>query len=332
MNDKRQSGNSTNSNTFGGTNDPETRSQQAQEISISNSNVINVWEKQPRAESSMSSSSIVVNVNAIEFDPNSNTNALLMQRPIVPSQAEHNNSSSSLLPCSLTNVPARTRPLYAGGSNNLSNSLPPSSSIASSSSQRRMNQLSTYSRNIGGSHNQRTRYSVSGHQQMTPTLPSPILPGLGIVYSASGFDVIGLLARVATRPNPQINLGPVDLECSLIIVDARIYDYPVIYANNQFERLTGYPISEIIGRNCRFLQAPDGRVTHGSKREFTDPNAVHHMRNQINSGRECQTKFINYRKGGEPFLNCVTVIPITWDSEEIAYYVGFARGFEVKNP
>jgi hypothetical protein len=32
---------------------------------------------------------------------------------------------------------------------------------------------------------------------------------------------------------------------------------------------------------------------------------------------------INYRKGGQPFMNLLTMIPIKWDTEEFRYYVGF---------
>ncbi|CAB4429682.1 unnamed protein product [Rhizophagus irregularis] len=145
-------------------------------------------------------------------------------------------------------------------------------------------------------------------------------PGL---YSSTGFDMLGVLARVAARPNPQINIGPVDMSCSFLVVDAREYDFPIVYASHTFEKLTGYSNSEIIGRNCRFLQAPDGHVALGSRRRYTDNNAVYHIKSHMIAGKECQASIINYRKGGQPFINLVTVIPITWDSDEVAYFVGF---------
>src|SRR5512134_4027854 len=43
----------------------------------------------------------------------------------------------------------------------------------------------------------------------------------------------------------------------ITIAAARLPDRPLIYANNGFERLTGYPVVEVLGRNCRFLQGPD---------------------------------------------------------------------------
>ena len=32
---------------------------------------------------------------------------------------------------------------------------------------------------------------------------------------------------------------------------------PIIYASTAFVELTGYPLEEIIGKNCRFLQGPE---------------------------------------------------------------------------
>ncbi|KAG9294150.1 hypothetical protein G9A89_021509 [Geosiphon pyriformis] len=162
--------------------------------------------------------------------------------------------------------------------------------------------------------------SISGPSGSSGPGVSTNFPGL---YSSTGFDMLGVLARVAARPNPQINIGPVDMSCSFLVVDARKYDYPIVYASHTFEKLTGYSNSEIIGRNCRFLQAPDGHVALGSRRRYTDNNAVYHIKSHMISGKECQASIINYRKGGQPFINLVTVIPITWDSEEIAYFVGF---------
>ncbi|CAJ0767192.1 10143_t:CDS:2, partial [Entrophospora sp. SA101] len=145
-------------------------------------------------------------------------------------------------------------------------------------------------------------------------------PGL---YSSTGFDLLGVLARVVSRKDPRINIGPVDMSCSFLVVDARKFDFPIVYASFTFEKLTGYSNAEIVGRNCRFLQSPDGRVQLGSRRRYTDNSAVYHIKSHMVVGQECQASIINYRKGGQPFINLVTVIPIGWESDEIAYFVGF---------
>ncbi|KAM0787144.1 hypothetical protein ACM66B_006395 [Microbotryomycetes sp. NB124-2] len=143
------------------------------------------------------------------------------------------------------------------------------------------------------------------------------------LYSSSGFDMLGVLARVAARPNPQLQIGAVDTSCAFLVVDARKWDQPIVFASDTFTRMTGYRSEEIIGRNCRFLQSPDGITQQGTPRKYTDSNAAWHMRTHIAAGKESQSSLINYKKDGKPFINLVTIVPITWDTDEIAYFVGF---------
>ena len=142
-------------------------------------------------------------------------------------------------------------------------------------------------------------------------------------YSSSGFDMLGVLMRIATRSRPEINIGPVDLSCAFVVCDIEKHDLPIVYCSDMFERLTGYTRYEILGRNCRFLQAPDGKVQSGVKRKYVDDSSVLYLKNQIAKRAEAQLSLINYRKGGQPFMNLLTMIPITWDTEELRYFVGF---------
>jgi len=146
----------------------------------------------------------------------------------------------------------------------------------------------------------------------------------GEIYSASGFDMLGALMRVANRPNKQIALGTVDLSCSFTVSDARHSEHPLIYCSETFTRLTGYEMDEIIGRNCRFLQSPNNSISKGDLREHTDHRAVQHLQKNLKDKQECQVSLINYRKDGTPFINLVTIIPISWDTPgEIEFFVGF---------
>jgi PAS domain-containing protein len=150
------------------------------------------------------------------------------------------------------------------------------------------------------------------------------------VYSQSGFDLLSVLGRVVNRTSPKIQLGPVDMTCAFVVSDTRRYDSPIVYASPTFCALTGYAEHEILGRNCRFLQAPDGRVQKGEERRYTAPDAVSHMRKCLSADKECQTSLVNYKKGGQAFINLVTMIPVFGgvnDSAEerdtVVYHVGF---------
>lgn len=162
-----------------------------------------------------------------------------------------------------------------------------------------------------------------------PDLPAPSPLGLP-VYSASGFDLLSILARVANRPHPRVHLGPVDLTCSFVVVDVRRFDHSIVYCSPTFCRLTGYSEHEVIGRNCRFLQAPNGQVHRGETRHFTDQTAVAHLKKNLSADKECQTSIVNYKKDGTAFINLVTVIPILGgvsglphEEFDVVYHVGF---------
>jgi len=143
------------------------------------------------------------------------------------------------------------------------------------------------------------------------------------IYSRSGFDMLRALWQVATRKDPQVNLGAVDMSCAFVVCDLTMNDCPIVYVSDNFQNLTGYSQHDIVGQNCRFLQAPDGRVEAGTKREFVDNGAVFNLKQKIAEMKEVQQSLINYRKGGKPFLNLLTMIPIPWDTDEIRYMVGF---------
>ncbi|KAL1858035.1 hypothetical protein Daus18300_010147 [Diaporthe australafricana] len=143
------------------------------------------------------------------------------------------------------------------------------------------------------------------------------------IYSKSGFDLVRALYYIATRPNPEIQLGAVDLSCAFVVCDVTMNDCPIIYISDNFQNLTGYSRHDIMGQNCRFLQAPDGKVEAGTKREFVANDAVLNLKHKIQEGKEVQQSLINYRKGGKPFLNLLTMIPIPWDTKEIRYFIGF---------
>ncbi|KAL4864990.1 hypothetical protein BDV12DRAFT_175408 [Aspergillus spectabilis] len=141
------------------------------------------------------------------------------------------------------------------------------------------------------------------------------------IYSSSGFDMMGILAQVVSRPDPKINIGPVDLSCAFVLCDLSLDDHPIVYVSDAFERLTGYTEKDIVGLNCRFLQSPDGKVEKGAPRKFVDSYTAFRLLTAIEQGSEIQASMINYRKGGQPFMNLVTMIPVRWDSKE--YFVGF---------
>ena len=112
------------------------------------------------------------------------------------------------------------------------------------------------------------------------------------------------------------------MSCAFVVCDLTQHDVPIVYCSDVFERLTGYTRHEILGRNCRFLQAPDGAVKAGVKRKYVDDESVLLLKKKVNKRKEIQTSLINYRKGGQPFMNLLTMIPIQMEDGVLKYYVG----------
>jgi len=101
------------------------------------------------------------------------------------------------------------------------------------------------------------------------------------------------------------------LDVGVSISDARRPDCPLIFINDGFTRLTGYPATEALGRNCRFLQGPD-----------TNPAAVELVRVGLIARTRFVVDILNYRKDGTPFLNRLRIRPIFDERDEVLYYIG----------
>lgn len=97
------------------------------------------------------------------------------------------------------------------------------------------------------------------------------------------------------------------------IADMSESDEPLIYVNHGFEQLTGYDASDVIGRNCRFLQG-----------EKTTAEPVQRIRAAIEAKDPVQVELRNYRQDGSMFWNEVTLAPVV-DAGDVTHYVGFQQ-------
>lgn len=98
---------------------------------------------------------------------------------------------------------------------------------------------------------------------------------------------------------------------AICLTDPHLPDNPIVFANRAFLALTGYPETEVTGRNCRFLQGPD-----------TDPEAIRRLSEAIAGEDVVIVEMINYRKDGTRFWNALHVGPIYDDAGRLVYYFG----------
>ncbi|MCJ1273597.1 hypothetical protein MMC21_001390 [Puttea exsequens] len=95
------------------------------------------------------------------------------------------------------------------------------------------------------------------------------------------------------------------------LTDPNKADNPIIYASDGFVNVTGYARTEVVPRNCRFLQG-----------NYTDRNATKRLRASIEAREETVELLLNYKKSGEPFWNLLYVAPLYDAKGNIQFFIG----------
>jgi diguanylate cyclase (GGDEF)-like protein/PAS domain S-box-containing protein len=137
-------------------------------------------------------------------------------------------------------------------------------------------------------------------------------------YLKSGeTDIVVSVARDITerkRAEEALQLRNLAIEASvnaILITNHLLPDQPIEYVNPAFERMTGYSSGEVLGRNCRFLQAAD--------REQPE---IELLRAAIREGREARVVLRNYRRNGEAFWSDLSISPLRDADARVTHYVG----------
>lgn len=102
----------------------------------------------------------------------------------------------------------------------------------------------------------------------------------------------------------------------MILTDPNLADNPIVFANKAFLDLTGYEESEVLSRNCRFLQGAQ-----------TDRSAVDSLRDAVARRESVALELLNYKRDGTPFWNAVFIGPVYDTSGRLLYF--FASQLDV---
>ncbi|MDH4082892.1 MAG: PAS domain S-box protein [Nitrospira sp.] len=87
--------------------------------------------------------------------------------------------------------------------------------------------------------------------------------------------------------------------CGVLVTDATLPHYPVIYVNPSFLSLTGYAEHDVVGQTTAILNGP-----------ATDRASIEKLAWALQDGRACRVSLRQYRKNGTSFWNEVTLSPI----------------------
>jgi len=97
----------------------------------------------------------------------------------------------------------------------------------------------------------------------------------------------------------------------ITLADPDLEDMPLVYANKAFEKMTGYKMEEVVGKNCRFMQGDDRE----QKERYMMQEAFKH-------NQPIEVTFRNYRKNGEMFFNHLEMSPLFDSNGKLLYYLG----------
>lgn len=101
------------------------------------------------------------------------------------------------------------------------------------------------------------------------------------------------------------------LNAGVVISDALAPDMPIVYVNTKFEEMSGYLATEVLGRNCRFLQGP-----------HSDQSGLANIRDAIKNKTNGYALLRNYRKDGSIFMNELFVSPIKDAAGTVTHFMG----------
>jgi diguanylate cyclase (GGDEF)-like protein/PAS domain S-box-containing protein len=88
-------------------------------------------------------------------------------------------------------------------------------------------------------------------------------------------------------------------------------DCPIEYVNPAFERISGYPAAEVLGRDSRFMAAPG-----------MDANERARVREAVAARRPVNVVFRNLRKDGELFWNDLSITPVLDEHGKATHFIG----------
>eukprot|EP01033_Poteriospumella_lacustris_P015069 gene15069-10780_t len=117
--------------------------------------------------------------------------------------------------------------------------------------------------------------------------------------------------RILMEPDYRLIHSLVHSQQNFVLSDPSLPDNPIVYASEGFCRMTGYKRSEVVGRNCRFLQGPG-----------TDLAAVDLIRQGIADGRDISVCLLNYKADGKPFWNQFFLAALKDADGQVVNYVG----------
>lgn len=138
-----------------------------------------------------------------------------------------------------------------------------------------------------------------------------------LAHQCEEIDAMAELVVFETAMENAIQAAVTNCPFAVTVADPNRPGIPLIAVSNQFEAITGFARSELIGKNCRCLKMEDT----GSLQSRM------HLRRSCATGASFTGVLTNRRKSGECFLNLLDLRGLTvarnpWTGEELWFLVG----------
>ena len=133
----------------------------------------------------------------------------------------------------------------------------------------------------------------------------------GVTGGKDGLHMPRQRAKILMEPDFRLMESLIHSQQNFVLSDPSLPDNPIVYCSEGFCNLTGYKRSEVLGRNCRFLQGPG-----------TDQGAVDIIRKGVAEGRDISVCLLNYKADGSVFWNQFFLGALRDMADNIVNYVG----------
>jgi PAS domain S-box-containing protein len=97
----------------------------------------------------------------------------------------------------------------------------------------------------------------------------------------------------------------------IVISNAQLKQFPIIYVNKAFEKNTGYTSEEVIGKNCNFLQLDD-----------CQQQKIQTIGEALSTQSPCHVEIRNYKKDGTLFWNELSITPVSDIHGKTTHFIG----------
>lgn len=148
---------------------------------------------------------------------------------------------------------------------------------------------------------------------------TPMLVGGARIACNGGDYLFGMGINIAKRRQKerQLLLSERALHAAsngIVITRCVGRDSIIEYVNPAFERIAGYPAEEVLGRDPRFMAAPDFDVHERSQ-----------VRQAVSERRAVNVVFRNRRKNGDIFWNDLSITPVRDEHGEVTHFIGILQ-------